>query len=955
MTNDLLAQMRFGFRQEARELLQELNSVVLALESEPEDRELLDRAFRGVHTLKGSGGTAGMKELSAFAHKLEEIFTAAREGKLQVNSEITDCTLKSLDLIEQMVETEGDLADRSKIEVIEAALANLLPNHAAATLTSSSATVAAVEVRHLYRILFKPHTTIFYSGTDPKNLLDELFTLGQCRVTARLGELPALDQMDPEKCYLAWEIELISSLPEEKIREVFAFVEFESELNISASACDETSRFDNPAVFTGDALRDFFAEGQEQLTGVEESLLMLESNPSAAEPLDGLFRCLHNLKGNAGVLLSERTCDLPPNHPLFYIQRVGHASESLVEEMRANGQHAIEPEKIELLFAGLDILKKQVSSFDRNLLAPVDDNELLKRFGLSPDLFARHQSPAPEKTAAAIDFEVFSETANQCFEVLGTALAALAGGAEDAPSLWKTCSRSLKTLIAAANFQALGPLSDLLRPVAELLDKAPAPSVDRIPWLQTQLQKAMEWVRQLRPVNGHQAIVTPTDTCKPSTKQSPGNHESRAAHASIRVDQEKLDKLMRVVGELLVARGALPLLAQKISRQDGMTGTGQEVKEIGGTISRIADELQSTVMGLRMMPLRTVFQKFPRMIRDLARSMNKEVSFQTSGEDIEMDKTVLEQIGDPLMHLLRNAVDHGLETSDKRKSKGKPTTGAITLSAANEANNVIIRVSDDGNGLDAELLKSKAVTKGIITSDQARELNDQQAYQLIFSAGFSTAEKVTDVSGRGVGMDVVKTNLRHLHGSIEIDTRPGQGTTFLIRLPTSLMVSQGILIKSADEEYILPMDNARDLVKVQANAVRSFRDQKMAHVRGRVFPVASLDELLDSSKSHTSQPRPELEFDDQTELPVAIIQANDFQYGLIVDRFVTEVEVIIKPLSGELAHLRMFLGATIMGDGRLVLVLNPAELFQYFHAENKKQRTRRSETTIKSQDLETCN
>ena len=326
--------------------------------------------------------------------------------------------------------------------------------------------------------------------------------------------------------------------------------------------------------------------------------------------------------------------------------------------------------------------------------------------------------------------------------------------------------------------------------------------------------------------------------------------------------------------------------------------------------------------------------------------------FGTSGH---LSFRIFWQIGDPLMHLLRNAVDHGLETSDKRKSKGKPATGAITLSAANEANNVIIRVSDDGNGLDAELLKNKAVTKGIITSDQARELNDQQAYQLIFSAGFSTAEKVTDVSGRGVGMDVVKTNLRHLHGSIEIDTRPGQGTTFLIRLPTSLMVSQGILIKSADEEYILPMDNARDLVKVQANAVRSFRDQKMAHVRGRVFPVASLDELLDSSKSHTSQPRPELEFDDQTELPVAIIQANDFQYGLIVDRFVTEVEVIIKPLSGELAHLRMFLGATIMGDGRLVLVLNPAELFQYFHAENKKQRTRLSETTIKSQDLETCN
>jgi len=936
MNDDLLANLRIGFRQEARELLQELNTVVLSLESQPDDRQLLDRAFRGVHTLKGSGGTAGMKELSAFAHKLEEVFTAAREGRLRVNSEIVAHTLKALDLIEKMVETDAALTDRSKIAAMEAALSDLLPRHAVATPASSQVSVATNQQRErLFRISFKPDQAIFYSGADPKNLIEELFTLGKCRVAARTNEIPPLDQMDPEKCYLAWDIELISSLPEEKMREVFAFVESESELHISATFCDETLKFDNTDTFAGDSLRDFFAEAQEQLTGIEESLLTLETNPAVPEPLNALFRFLHNLKGNAGVLLSERTRDLPPHHPLFYIQRVGHSAESLVEEVRANGAQALDPEKIEFLFVSLDLLKKQVSSFDRNEIAPVHDNELLAKFGLSPDLIAQAGSPEPAASDSGSD--AFSEIANQCFEAIGLSLASLANGGGDSASLWKTCSRSLKTLIAAAHYQALNPLTEILKPAFEFIDKTPSPSQDQIRWLQAQLQKAKDWVQQLQPRDKCATLPPPpVDTGIQTAKPSVRGRETRTAHASIRVDQEKLDKLMRVVGELLVARGALPLLAQKISQQGAMPGLGQEVKEVGGTISRIANELQSTVMGLRMLPLRTAFQKFPRMIRDLARSLGKEVSFQTSGEDIEMDKTVIEQISDPLMHLLRNAIDHGLETPDQRRIKGKPTAGTITLSAANEANHIIIRVSDDGSGLDAQLLKTKAVAKGLITIDRSREMNDQQAYQLIFIAGFSTKEKATDVSGRGVGMDVVKTNLRQLHGSIEIDTRASHGTTFTIRLPTSLMVSRGILLKSAGEEYILPMENARDLVKIPATAVRSFHHQKVAHVRGHVFPLASLDELLDASEA---RPHSAPAIKDQASVAVAIIHANELQYGLIVDQFVTEVEVIIKPLAGELANLRLFLGATIMGDGRLVLILNPAELFQQLRTDKKTEKS----------------
>lgn len=370
---------------------------------------------------------------------------------------------------------------------------------------------------------------------------------------------------------------------------------------------------------------------------------------------------------------------------------------------------------------------------------------------------------------------------------------------------------------------------------------------------------------------------------------------------------------MRIVGELLVARGTFPLLVQKLNEGAESAGVVKDLKEAGSNISRIADELQTSVMSIRMLPVKTVFQRFPRLVRDLARSLGKEVRLVIDGEGIELDKTILEQIGDPLVHVIRNSVDHGIELPEERRAKGKDPAGQLTLKAYHEAGGVALEITDDGKGLDAAALKRKAVEKGLLTPEAVAGMSDEAAFQLVFLPGLTTAAKVTDVSGRGVGMDVVRSNVRNLQGTIEIHSKPGKGTTLLMKLPTSLMISKGILLQAGTEEYILPLSNIRDMVKLPLEDAHVYRGLTLAQVRGTIYTIFGLAEMLGLTPVKTP------------ELSVAIVEAGTMKYGLVVDRFLTEVEVLVKPLTGGLAQCKEFQGAAIMGDGRVVLVLNALE------------------------------
>ena len=398
-----------------------------------------------------------------------------------------------------------------------------------------------------------------------------------------------------------------------------------------------------------------------------------------------------------------------------------------------------------------------------------------------------------------------------------------------------------------------------------------------------------------------------------------------SAPQTVRIDQAKLDRLMRAVGELLVARGAFPTISRKLIDDHQLNAMAKDVHDAGTNITRIADELQDTVMAMRMLPLKTTLQRFPRLIRDTSRNLGKNIAFVVEGEETELDKAVIEQIGDPLVHLVRNSADHGIETPAERARKGKPQEGTIKIRAFNEGSQVVLQVCDDGKGLDPAVLKRKAVEKGLLTEEAASGLSEQQAFELIFAPGFSTAERVTDVSGRGVGMDVVRSNVRALHGIVEIASQIGKGTQITIRLPTSLMVSKGILFRAGGEDYIIPMDCLVDMTKVPASAIRECQGERLAHIRGQVYQLLSMADLLADQHAESNGSSRNLT-EGKDELPVAIVQHGELRYGIIVDKFVNQVEVIIKPMTGGLVDLSLFSGATILGDGRIVLVINPMEL-----------------------------
>jgi two-component system chemotaxis sensor kinase CheA len=482
----------------------------------------------------------------------------------------------------------------------------------------------------------------------------------------------------------------------------------------------------------------------------------------------------------------------------------------------------------------------------------------------------------------------------------------------------ETYLRGIKTLSAAAHYRKCTeleqPLAEQLHVLASAIETGAAMTgADR-----DVLGKAFQQVRSILggilPEQGAgPAVGGGEGHATPAAKAAAERPGTSASPSTVRIDQEKLDRLMRVVGELLVARGGFPVLVERLANGAERTVVAKDLKEVGANISHIADELQASVMSIRMLPVKTVFQRFPRLVRDLARSLGKEVRLVIEGEGIELDKTILEQIADPLVHVIRNAVDHGFELPEERQAKGKDPSGVLLLRATHEAGGVTIEIADDGRGLDGAALKRKAVEKGLLSPDAAATMSEDAAHQLVFLPGLSTAAKVTDVSGRGVGMDVVRSNVRDLQGSIEIRSKLGQGTRFLIKLPTSLMISKGILLEAGAQEYILPLSNIRDMIKLPAEAAHEYQGLTMAQVRGNIYSMFSLAEML-------GMPRPQA-----AELSVAIVEAGRVQYGLVVDRFLSEVEVLVKPLTGGLEGCKEFQGAAIMGDGRVVLVLNAME------------------------------
>jgi len=904
--------MRVAFKSEALDLLCELDTALLALEAQPGDSDLVNRVFRAIHTIKGSGATAGFVHLARFTHRLEEAFDLARAGRMAVTTDLIDCGLRACDVVREILETGGDEeAEATGEREVAEALARLVPQIATPQKVPAQASSLqpAFNVRTAYEIIFRPNRELFCSGTDPVTLLDELRELGSAHITAHTDQVPVLSSLEPECCYLWWEILLVTDRGEAAIRDVFVFVEDDCQIEMRMLA-DQASALAVLGSVPAESLALFVQESEDHLASIENHALALERDPKSRESLDALLRSVHSIKGNTGVLLGQvDVTTLAASHPLPQLRRIAHALESLVDPFRAADAQALDRETVQTALDTGDAMRGLLESLVRQCPPTPLPASLLQRLELKDDGVAA-APPSDERLAA------FANTASQCVEMIESCLQSIDSDGDAPASVVQTYVRGLRTLSAAASYQRRPDLEEPLALQLRILEAAmraggPIGQSDRAT-LTNAFQCARTALERGEPASGKPAHETPAAARKPATDGA-GSARPSAAPSTIRIEQEKLDRLMRVVGELLVARGAFPVLAQKLTLGTDPGIVAKELKEAGAGISRIADELQNSVLSIRMLPVKTVFQRFPRLVRDLAQSLGKEVQFSMEGESIELDKTILEQIGDPLVHLIRNAIDHGLEAPDERKRQGKNPSGRVTLRARSEAGSVLIQVMDDGPGLDSEALKRKAVEKGLLSQDIAASMDEVAAFQLIFLPGLTTAPKVTDVSGRGVGMDVVRNNIRNLQGSINIQSKRGSGTTFSVKLPTSLMISKGILLQAGSEEYVLPLGSIRDLVKIPAKELHQYQGTRMVQIRGEIYPVYSLPELF----GLRLQPSPEVS--------IAIVEAGNVRYGLMVDRFTNEVEVIVKPLAGGLEECREFQGAAIMGDGRLVLVLNPLE------------------------------
>ncbi len=400
-----------------------------------------------------------------------------------------------------------------------------------------------------------------------------------------------------------------------------------------------------------------------------------------------------------------------------------------------------------------------------------------------------------------------------------------------------------------------------------------------------------------------------------------GQQPQQKGATTIRVDHQKLDHLMNLIGELIINRNRYSMLARALEDgHEAVSDIAQQLTETTYAMARISDDLQDTIMKVRMVPVHTVFSRFPRLVRDLSRKSGKQVELITEGEETELDKSVGEEIGDPLVHLIRNSLDHGLETEEERIAAGKNPKGHVWLRAYHKGNSVAIEVEDDGRGIDPEKMRQVGIKKGLVTPEEAKLLDDRQAVDLIFAPGFSSAEKITDVSGRGVGMDVVKTNIKNLKGNIQINTEVGRGSRFTLTLPLTLAIIDALMVQVGNDTYAIPLDAVSETTKIEAERLSEVNHRKALTLRGEVLGIIELSELLGLPPTQ----------DSREILPVVIIHDNDRRLGIVVDKLLERQEIVIKPLGQYLNtfEIRGISGATIMGDGSVVLILDPHEVYR---------------------------
>jgi two-component system, chemotaxis family, sensor kinase CheA len=618
----------------------------------------------------------------------------------------------------------------------------------------------------------------------------------------------------------------------------------------------------------------FLAEVDELLARLEEALVYLERAPDDEALLNEIFRAAHTIKGSSATIGHARMAALT------------HAMETRLDSVR-KGSASVTPELVEALLKALDVLRLLRDEVETRVAANVD---------VEAAAAAVERRAALRKLPAASDPPVVSLTITP----------------EEGP--WAGV-RALQALLALADHGRV--VSS--QPSQAEIEREGLTVGTRLTVLVSSdepvavLLQALEGVPELAAV---EAGVPPPADPSPLPASSSSSPSLRTSATTIRIDLGRLDALLNLVGELVIDRTRLAQLSSALIDQFGddraLTDLQQTVLHIG----RITDELQEQVMKSRMLPIESVFNRLPRVVRDVAARQAKRVELIVEGKETELDRSVIEEIGDPLLHLIRNAVDHGIETPRQRTALGKPPAGRLRLCAVQADSFIVISLEDDGRGIDLEAVKRKAVERGVVTSEQADRLSDAEAVQLIFAPGLTTADKLSDVSGRGVGMDVVRANVEKINGSVEVQTRAGLGTTFTIRLPLTLAIVQALLVRVAGGTYALPIHSVTETLRVEAGQIHRVNRREAMLLRDTVLPLVALRQVF--GVGGTASP-------DGSRLVVAVHTGNR-EVGLVVDGLVGEQEIVIKPLGDLVGDVAGVSGAAILGDGSVALIVDVAAL-----------------------------
>lgn len=673
-------------------------------------------------------------------------------------------------------------------------------------------------------------------------------------------------------------------------------------------------------------LEIFIDETREHLQNLNEQLLVLEKEPENKDTINEIFRAAHSLKGMAGTMGYKR------------MQKLTHDMENVFSEIR-NDKMKVTASLVDILFQCLDALEEYLDKIVETRDEGTNDNDSIIQ---ELNKFLNGQVSATEATQTKqeeVKPEVQSMDVKDKFPLLYKEMTieshekhAFSKVIQDGMHIYgitvfiqETCVlKAARAFLVFKSIEDIGEVGKSSPSVQEIEDEKFDFHFSIFVISKEPIEKVIQCINsvsEIAKVVGEELDIdaiaftdedkeaeAETEVKQSSTTTQPAKQTGKPViNHTVRVDIEKLDVLMNLVSELIIAKNSLVSVSENSNSNVG-TGFNEQIEYL----ERVTTNLHESVMKVRMVPIESVVNRFPRMIRDLSKKLNKKMELYMTGEDTELDRTVIDEIGDPLMHLLRNSADHGLESAEVRAKRGKPEMGSIFLDAYQDGNNVVIEVRDDGNGIDIEAVKKKAIERGVITHERAETMDSKDIIDLLFLPSFSMAKKVSDVSGRGVGLDVVKSKIESLGGDVEVKNKYGEGSNFIIRLPLTLAIIQALMVVVGEEKYAISLGSIQTIEDIPVSDIKYVEAREVIHLRGNVIPLIRLNRILDIQTAE----------ENVENMTVVIAKKGDRYAGFVVDYLIGQQEIVIKSLGKYININKMISGATILGDGEVALILD---------------------------------